>query len=92
MIGKGCTSDAKQPVFRLEDGHKILRCPRALCDETNSLSVYADYSAINDGLYSYKKSEVTWKWASSMQTVRAELASNQKQRIRDINSKSKSKG
>ena len=88
MLGKGCTSDAKQPVFRLTDGQKIYRCPKAVADNTGVLSAYSDYGAIRDGLYTYEKQKISWKWRQVMQTVRAELASNDKQRQIDSRNKS----
>lgn len=89
LINKGCTSDAKQPVIRLTDGAKVYRCPRSISDDYNALSIYSDYSAIRDKLFTYSKERVSWKWVQSMQIVRAELASNDKQRYNDIQRQNK---
>ena len=89
MINKGCTSDAKKPVIRLNNGEKIYRCPKSICDDNDSLSYYSDYSCIRDGIFSYKPTEVTWKWSKALQTVRAELASNERERVNNLKRKSK---
>lgn len=89
LISKGCTSDTKNPVIRLQDGGKIYRCPKAICDDSGSLSAYSDYSSIRDGLYKSPVYRLTWKWNQTMQTVRAELASNERERYNDITRKSK---
>ena len=87
---KGCTSDAKNPVFRLIHGGKIYRCPRSTSDSSGGLQYFSIYSAIKDGLFTVSKKEVTWKWLSIMQTVRSELAVNNREEQRDIIRKRKS--
>ena len=73
MIGKGCTSETQNPVFRLTNGDKIFRCPRALSDEYDSLSHYRELSALRDGLFHLKESDKPSKWYEVMQVVRAEI-------------------
>lgn len=74
MIGKGCTSETTQPVFRLKKGGKVFRCPRAIADDYGVMSHYHEYSSIRDNLFYIKENDKPWKWHEIMQIVRSEIA------------------
>ena len=73
LIAKGCLSDSKNVTFRLNDGERIYRCPRAICNETDSIAHYSQFTTIKEGIATYDANRQPWKWHQVIKRVRYEI-------------------
>jgi hypothetical protein len=73
LIAKGCLSDSKAPVLRLNDGGKIYRCPRSIVSAFGADAHFFEIQELNSGQTRYDPNSKPWKWHSVKDRVNYEL-------------------
>lgn len=74
LRAKGCLSDSKTEVFRLNDGRRIYRCPRSTSDDVGSLIHYQEISEITNGNCTYDGDKKPWKWHQVKRRITYEIS------------------
>lgn len=86
LRAKGCLHDSKSTVVRLDDGERIFRCPRSICDSSDSISHFSQYSEMREGGIVFNSDRQPWKWHQVIRRVKSEVSQVRKLELKNAKS------